>query len=135
MINKWSALAIGAILLTICAACSQPASSASSGGAQVASAGSSKCEVDTKRVCQELRNKPVVDSATGLTYDTTEVEQNAPRTVEEFTSMRVPNGSVIQVECEMNTLHHSVVYAHLMPMPPLTPTDVAYLENTGYCAH
>jgi hypothetical protein len=133
-------MAVGAAMVTVIAGCSpqqstsQASNQAPSGGGPVVSAGSN-CEVDVKRVCQELRNKPVVDSETGLTYDTTEVEQNAPRTVEEFTSLQIPNGALVQVECEMNTLHHSVVYAHLMPSPPLTATDVAYLESSGYCAH
>jgi hypothetical protein len=133
-------MAVGAAMLTVIAGCSpqqsasQPSSQAPPGGGQVASAGS-KCEVDVKRVCQQMRNKPVINSQTGLTYDSTEVEQNSSRTALEFTSIQVPNGSLIQIQCDINTAHRSVVYAHLMPSPPLTPTDVAYLESTGYCAH
>jgi hypothetical protein len=134
MVTKVAAVA-SAILLALTFGCSQQQSaSQSSGGAQVASSGSN-CAVDVKRVCEELRKKAVVDSQTGLTYDSTEVEQNGARTAEEFTSLQVPNGSLIQVECEINPRHHSVVYAHLMPAPPLTATDVAYLQQIGYCAH
>ena len=136
MINKWSASVVSIVMLAMTAGCAPQQSSGqatSGGGGQVASA--DKCEVDVKRVCQELKDRPVIDSQTGLTYDSTEVEQNSLRTAQEFTSLQVPNGSLIQVECEINPRHHSVVYAHLMPSPPLTATDVAYLKNLGYCAH
>ena len=137
MIFKPAAAAVGAFLLAFTFGCSpQQSASQSSGATQVASASAGgKCQVDVKRVCEELRNKPVTDSQTGLSYDSTEVEQNNTRTAEEFTSLQVPNGSMIQVECEINPRHHSVVYAHLMPSPPLTATDVAYLQQIGYCAH
>lgn len=133
MLVKLSAIAAVVILLLLSACSSQPAGGASSSSAQVASA-SQKCEVDVKRVCQSMRNGPVV-SSNGLTEDATEMEQNQPRTAREFTSYQVPNGSLLQVSCEINTAHRSVVYAHLMPGPPLTATDIAFLENAGYCAH
>ena len=134
MINKWSALAIGAILLATCAACSsQPASSPPSGGAQVASAGPGKCDLDVKKVCEEMRNRPVVDAGTGQTQDATEREQNSVRTDSRVVALQVPNGSMIEVECEINTHHNSVVYAHRQPGPALTPTDIAFIKNAGYC--
>jgi hypothetical protein len=135
MVTKVAAVA-SAILLALTFGCSQQQSaSQSSGSTQIASAGSGQqCEVDVKRVCQELRKKPVINSLTGLTYDSTEVEQNSFHTALEFSTIQVPNGSVIQVQCEINPRHQSVVYAHLMPGPPLTATDVAYLKNSGYCA-
>ncbi|HXN86210.1 MAG TPA: hypothetical protein VN867_09065 [Candidatus Binataceae bacterium] len=134
MMPKFVCIVTIVMALSFSACSTQPAVSSSSGAnAQVAS--KQNCELDVKKVCQELRNKPVIDSATGLTEDTTEVEQNGPRTVSEFTTVAVPNGSVIQVQCEMNTTHHSVVYAHQMPGPPLTPTDIAFVQNAGYCVH
>jgi len=136
MTNRWSALAIVAIMLTGCMACSsQQSGNSASSGTQVVSASSGhSCRPDVKRVCEDMRNKPVVDSNTGLTYDATELEQNSTRTAQEFTTFQIPNGSLIQVECEINTLHHSVVYAHMMPGPPLTATDIAYIRQAGYCA-
>jgi hypothetical protein len=137
MIARLSAIAAGAMLLLLSACSSLQTGKTSVGGSQVASAPSDqKCEVDVKRVCQELRKRPVVDSQTGLTYDRTEVEQNSQRTMTEFLPYQVPNGSMLEVQCEINSEHSTVVYAHLMPGgPPLTATDVAYLENAGYCAH
>ena len=134
---KSSAIVVGVVLLALLSACaSQPGSSPSSGSAQVAGAASGqKCEVDAKKVCQQIRNAPSVDAATGLTMDSTEIEQNQPRTTSQFVSYQIPNGSMIEVSCEMNAAHHTVVYAHLMSGPPLTATDVAALENAGYCVH
>lgn len=127
-------MAVGAAMLTVIAGCSpQQSASQASGGAQVASTGE-KCEVDVKRICEELRNQPVIDSQTGQTQDTTEREQNSARTDSRFMSIQVPNGSMIEVQCEINAQHNSVVYAHMMPGPPLTPTDIAFVRNAGYCA-
>ena len=125
MFDKLSALAAGAVLLAMFSGCaSQPAGSSSSGGGQVASASSGpKCEVDAKRICQEIRNKPVTSAETGLQEDATSREQNSNRTASEFVSFQVPNGSIVEISCEINAAHSSVVYAHLMPGPPLTPTD------------
>jgi hypothetical protein len=137
MIVKLSAIAASVSLLTLFSACgSQQASSPSSSGAQTASASSGqKCEVDAKRVCQEMRKAPVVDAGTGLTEDATEVEQNSARTTSESINFQIPNGSLLEVSCEINAAHRTVVYAHLMRGPALTATDVAYLQNSGYCAH
>ena len=138
MFDRMSAAAASAVLLAMFSACaSQPSSgSASSGGTQVASASSGgKCDLDVKRICQEIRNKPVTSAETGMSEDSTAREQNSNRTASEFVSVPVPNGSVVEISCEINAAHSSVVYAHLMPGPPLTPTDVAYFQNAGYCAH
>jgi hypothetical protein len=133
---KLSAIVAGGSLLALFSACaSQSASSPSSRGAQVASAASGDtCELDVKRVCQQIRNAPTVDATTGLTMDSTEVEQNSARTTNQFVSYQIPNGSVIEVSCEMNAAHHTVVYAHQMSGPALTPTDITYIRNAGYCA-
>ncbi len=132
--NIMSSAIAGALLLAMLSGCaSQQAGGSASNGA--ASAPVPKCEVDAKKICQQIRNAPTVDAATGLTMDSTEVEQNQPRTTRQFVSYQIPNGSMIEVSCEMNAAHHSVVYAHLMPSPPLTATDVTALENAGYCAH
>jgi hypothetical protein len=114
---------------------SQPGANQSAAGAQVVSAAGQSCELDVKRVCQELKDRPVIDSATGQTQDRTEREQNASRTDSRFVSYPIPNGSVVEVQCDINTEHNSVVYAHLMPGPPLTPTDLAFIQKNGYCVH
>ncbi len=81
-----------------------------------------KCEVDAKRVCQEMRNR--TGSRCGNRADAgsaTEREQNSSRTDSRFVSYPIPNGSVVEVQCDINTEHNTVVYAHLMPGPALTP--------------
>ena len=134
---KLSALVAGFMMLLLCSACaSQSGGSPSSGGTQVASASSEqKCELDARKVCEQMRKAPSVDSLTGLTMDSTELEQNQPRTTNQFISYQIPNGSMVEVSCEMNAAHHTVVYAHVMPGPPLTETDIAAIRNAGYCAH
>jgi len=65
MVLRMAVAATGAILLAFTVGCSpQQSASQSSSGAQVAGAGD-KCELDVKRICQEIRNAPVVDSQTG----------------------------------------------------------------------
>jgi hypothetical protein len=124
-----SAIVAGTVVLALFSACaSQPA------GNSPAASGP-KCEVDVKKVCQEIRNAPSVDAATGLTMDSTEIEQSQPRTTNQFVTYQVPNGSLLEVSCEMNAAHRTVVYAHLMPGPQLTTTDAAALESAGYCVH
>ena len=136
MFCKLSAMAAGFTLLALFSGCSQQQATPSSSGPQVASANTGdKCVVDVKRVCQELKDRPVIDPLTGQTQDRTEREQNSRRTDSRFTSLQIPGGAMLQVQCEINTMHNSVVYAYLMPSPPLTATDVAYLQNIGYCAH
>lgn len=119
------------IIITLAGCASQGGSSS-----QVASTDSAaKCQIDVKRVCQEARNLPVTDTMTGTTQDRAGMQQNFARTATLVVNKTIPNGSIISIECEVNTEHNSVVYAHLMPGPPLTPTDVSYLETSGYCAH
>jgi hypothetical protein len=136
MIAKLSAMWAGAILLGILSGCAAQSSGSSSSSAQAA-AGSSgqKCEIDVKRICQEIRDKPVTSAETGMQEDATARQQNSNRTASEFVTIQVPNGSVVEVSCDINAAHSSVVYAHLMQGPPLTPTDIAYFENGGYCVH
>ena len=131
MIVKLPAFPAATILLALFSACSSQPSAGPSGSAQP----TQKCEVDVKRVCEEVRNRPVVDSQTGQTQDRTEREQNSTRTDTRIVSFQVPNGSMVEVQCEINNEHNSVVYAHLMSGPALTPTDVSFLKNAGYCAH
>lgn len=130
MIHKFGVITLGLICFAMISACaSQP------GGAPSSSGAGQSCELDVKRVCQEIRNRPGVDAMTGQTQDQTEREQNAPRTDSRFVSYQIPNGSVVEVQCEINTQHNTVVYAHLMPGPPLTPTDLAFIQQNGYCVH
>jgi hypothetical protein len=82
-----------------------------------------------------MKDAPVIDSATGQSHDATEREHSQLRTARESVSYQIPNGSMIEIACEINTEHSSVVYAHLLPGAPLTPTDVAFLQNSGYCVH
>jgi hypothetical protein len=84
MERRLSAFCLGAIVVTLFSACaSQPAGNASSNAAP---GSAQKCEVDAKRVCQEVRNQPVVDAQTGQTQDQTEREQNYSRTDSRFVS-------------------------------------------------
>jgi hypothetical protein len=131
---KSSAAIAGLIVLATLSGCASQHGSGS-GSNDAVSASSPKCEVDAKRVCQEMRQAPVVDSATGQTQDQTERQQNSNRTDTRIFSFQVPNGSMIQVQCEINNQHNTVVYAHAMSGPPLTPTDISALESSGYCVH
>ena len=125
------------ILLAMASACSsQTAGNPPTAGAQGASADAGQsCALDVKRVCQEMRNRPVIDSATGQEQDRTEREQNGARTDIRFVSYQIPNGSLVEVQCDINNEHNTVVYAHLMPGLPLTATDIAFIRQNGYCAH
>jgi hypothetical protein len=133
MVLSRPAIIFAMIMLAAVSACSsQPVDIASVAGAQ---GNTDKCDVDVKRVCQEMRNRPVRSTLDGTTEDQAGREQNFQHTATLFVQYQIPNGSNVGVECEINTQHNSVVYAHLMPGSALTPTDIAFIKEHGYCAH
>jgi hypothetical protein len=127
--------ATGAFLLAFTFGCSQQQSAGqSSGGTQVASTGTGdKCELDAKRICQEMRNQQV--SVAGQEEGSRETESDQPRTMSETITYQIPNGSLLEIECQINTTHRSVVYAHALQGAALTPTDIAFIKQAGYCVH
>ena len=136
MVTKARLAAMSVFLLAFTFGCSsqQSAGQSSGGSAQVASAGASgKCELDAKRICQEMRNQQV--TIDGRAEDSREMEGNQPRTMSETITYQIPNGSLLEIECQINTTHRSVVYAHTLHGAALTPTDVAQIQQAGYCVH
>jgi hypothetical protein len=135
MVTKVAAAAVGMFLLVaVPFGCSSQQASQSSGGTQVASAGAAqKCELDAKKICQEMRNQEV--SVAGQMQGSRETEENQPRTMSETITYQIPNGSLLEIECQINTTHRSVVYARTLQGPALTPTDVAFIQQAGYCVH
>lgn len=121
----------GVSLLTSCSA--QNSSSGSQTASAQSAAGGAGCEIDAKKVCQQIADQPVVDAATGLTLDPREREQSGFRTISEHMTFSIPNGSVVEVDCQINAAHGSVVYAHTLPGPALTETDVQFLRSNSLC--
>lgn len=124
-------IALGVCFLSACSSQSSgPAAAASTGSAQ----SSQKCEIDAKRICQEARKADIVNMQTGVTEDATRQEQNAGvRTEQMNLSYQIPHGAMVEVECEINIAHHSVVYAHALRGAPLTDADITTLQASGYC--
>ena len=91
------------------------------------------CTIDAKKICQEIANKPVVDSMTGLELDPRERAETQPRTDREHTTFQIPNGPLMSVDCQINTEHNSVVYAHVNKGPQLSDNDWQYIKSAGYC--
>lgn len=125
-------LAVSVCLLTSCS--SQSPSSSSHSAAQSASAASvGGCNVDANAICESIRNQPIVDAQTGLSLDHRALAERSARTTKTFENLQIPNGSLLQVGCEMNAQHNTVTYAHLLPGAPLSTTDVAWLKAHNLC--
>ena len=91
------------------------------------------CTIDAKRICQEIANKPVIDPSTGLELDPRERAETQPRTSTEHMMWTIPNGPSMSVDCQINTEHNSVVYAHVNKGPQLSDNDWQYIKSAGYC--
>jgi len=113
-----------AVLCTGCASNQAPAASTGTSGG---------CEIDAMKVCQAVREQPVVENSTGLTADARRREQNAPATAWETLWYPVPNGHTLQVQCLINTEHSTVVHASFLKGPTLNDADFAFLREHGLC--
>jgi hypothetical protein len=98
-----------------------------SAGPQVAS-----CDIDAKSICQQIADKPV--NAGGMMLPPREREDSSSPTQWEYVPIEIPNGATLQVNCELNVKHNSVVYASITKGPALKESDVDYLRGHGYCA-
>lgn len=126
-------LALGG-LLTI-SACSANSGSATQAGSAASTGNAAGCEVDAKKVCQQFSDKPqVIDSMTGLVLEGHALEESGRRTVSMSRTYQIPNGPVIEVDCDVNVQHNSVVYAHTTHLPPLSGSDIQYLRSNSLCA-
>jgi hypothetical protein len=117
------------------AACSSQGASSGSGASDVVVLNG--CRVDPARICNASRNQPVEMSGTGLEADSNSrmLEQNTARTANVFIPVKNPNGyEIFEVECGINTLNHSVSWAHIKTGPPVTDDDVKYLRAQNYCS-
>jgi hypothetical protein len=86
------------------------------------------CEIDAVKICQDIRKKPVLDSD-GLTRDPRNRELSGPPTTSETWHYPIPNGATVEIECEINVQHSTVVYAHVLKGPRLTEHDTAQLRE------
>lgn len=126
-------LVLGA-LLTI-SACSANSGSSNQTASAAGTGNKAGCEVDAKKVCQQFSDKPkVIDSTTGLVLEGHALEESGRRTVSMFRTYQIPNGPVIEVDCDVNVQHNSVVYAHTTHLPPLSDSDIQYLRSNSLCA-
>ena len=114
---------------------------------------SRKCEIDAKRICQKTRKSDAATMRPEVTKDATKpknagvsdhsskhkrkarVRTETVRTEQIDISYQIPNGSVVQVQCGINPVQNSVVYAQVLPGAVLTDLDVETLLSSGYCVH
>jgi|SRR5271156_5684725 hypothetical protein len=76
---------------------------------------------------------PVEMNSTGLTADDRMQEQNSARTETVSGWIKMPNGEVAaEGECEINTEHRKVIYAHIT-RGPTTQEEADYLRGLGAC--
>lgn len=119
----------GVSLLTSC--------SAQSGSAPQTAAGSTAtagCEIDARKVCQQLKENLVVDDAsTGQLLGIRELQERGQRTVNVFRPYQIPGGSAFEVNCQINTEHDSVIYAHTTRRPALSDSDIQFLRSHDLC--
>lgn len=116
------------------AACSSQSSSGSNSNTKTASAASGGgCNVDANAICESIRTQPIIDAQTGQTLGQRELSERSARTTRETENVQIPNGSLLEVRCEMNAQHNTVTYAHLLPGAPLSATDIAWLKARRLC--
>ena len=96
-------------------------------------AATSGCAIDARKVCEADKELRRVQT-TGEADTQSQQEQNLPPTQTWIPHFTTPDGTLIEIDCEINIRHHSVIYAHLMPGPKLTDGDLDYLRNQGLCA-
>ena len=121
--------------MAIVAACSTQG--AAPGGGKSDAVVLNGCRVDPARICDASRNQPVQMSGTGLEADPNSrmVEQNSARTANIFIPVKNPKGDeIFEVECGINTLNHSVSWAHVKTGPPVTDDDAKYLRAANFCS-
>jgi hypothetical protein len=69
----------------------------------------------------------------GYDQDTRVEMQNVPRTMSISAPLKMPNGDVAaEVACEVNTVHHSVIYAQIT-RGPTSKEEADYLRSLGAC--
>ncbi len=128
MKRRIGTLAGAAILAASISACSTHANPP----APCSSAAATTCDIDAKKICEankDLDSSPI----NGLADTQSQREQNLRPTWTWMQSLNIPGGSQIAISCEMNVQHHRVVYASAAGGPALTPHDVDYLQNQGFC--
>lgn len=70
------------------------------------------------KLCQRVATAPVTSGKTGLTMDSREREESAPRTAWEHVHTQTPAGTIVEVSCEINTQHSAVVSAQALKGAP-----------------
>jgi hypothetical protein len=133
--KRWMLVLILCGLTAVVAACGTQG--ASGGGGKSDEVVLNGCRVDPARICDAARNQPVQMSGTGLEADPNSrmVEQNSARTANIFIPVKNPKGyEIFEVECGINTLNHSVSWAHVKTGPPVTDDDAKYLRASNYCS-
>lgn len=112
-------------------------SAQSGGGSQQSAAGSAgptACQIDAKKVCQQFKDASSVDASdTGLQLDGHALEDSGLRTLNIHYAYPIPNSQVLEVDCQINAAHKSVIYARLLKGPALTESDIQYLRSNGLC--
>ncbi|HYB91218.1 MAG TPA: hypothetical protein VEC38_09245 [Candidatus Binataceae bacterium] len=120
------------VLVALSSGCaSNQAQPASSGGAAASAAPAGGCEIDAMKICQAVRQQPVVQG--GLELDQRAREQNSPATDWQTSWFPVANGHVLQVQCLINTQHSTVVHASVLKGPQLNDADIKFLRDNSLC--
>lgn len=90
------------------------------------------CEVDAKKICEGMRDRPI--TINGEKTDSQMAEQDSRATEAFSVPIQMESGDVAtEVTCNINMAHRSVVYAQVTKKPQ---TDAAsdYLRTQGLCA-
>lgn len=125
MERRFRLILLAAVLAATVTACSSQKSVAT------ASSGAT-CDIDAKKMCEadtSLENM----IKTGEFDDAQQFAANTPRTASYRWIFSMPNGTLLEIQCDINTEHHRIVYAHLLSGPKLSVEDIDYLHNQGLC--
>ena len=93
------------------------------------------CNFDSNKVCQRALTQPVSTSGPGglTTSNQTYLAQNSPITSWVMVPIKAPDGSEVDVQCEISYQQMKVIYAYAVPSGTVSDKDRDWLRQVGYC--
>jgi len=91
------------------------------------------CDFNSKKVCEQAMAHPVSFSSGITTGNQSYFQQNDPATAWEQVPIKAPGGSEIDVQCQIDTLDKTIIYAYAAPSGSVSESDRGWLMKSGFC--
>ena len=116
-------LALGCLLIAACASQHTDPAQADS---------PALCKLNAVKVCEGIRDQPVLRGGSGQTEDQQRIEQNSASTILEMYHFDLPDGQTVEFRCYFNQ-QRKVVHAGVVHGQDLTESDLTYFLRRGLC--